>query len=460
MRPGQLLGGLLLLWLLLACLSEPVRGRGDEDYFRGQGNEVSIVMRAHNNARYITSTLESVEESIEHFFMEREALKLSLVRFQVVIIDDNSNDGTTAKLHRFVRHRKSVREANLARAASVPSASGSGGGSPAPYPISRYYDDVKWLVVELRTASTLGEGTGKNLGVEYSLGEVLFFLDGRSIVRPNHITDCYNSLLNSTVAYIRTGSSAQNPESKKVVSGVEKSGRAGTQGGGSDDAVAQPGSHERPQTIDEHEQQVFPSNICIWRKVHQFIEGFPELGLFTREPQIGEAYLTMLHLGFPFLALPSKTVERIPEAAALPHQPAELRDAAKQLETEQKCKAAREVILNKQLKHLKAKLAAYKHGQDLGELNNNWRVHYTSLQMMKVPFTSFHNMDTRNNNYRQLLLLGDMLFESGQSEAARAVLNCTTAFLYNTHHTPSIGVRRTSTHDHWPSSQFFSLDPE
>jgi hypothetical protein len=129
-----------------------------------------------------------------------------------------------------------------------------------------------------------------------------------------HVRDCYNALVNSTNAYARTGISYSQSEDEVFAKGADQVERAG----GKPALTRQ----ERDANLAT-ESMLWPNNICVWRKVHLFVEvhnahysdrrwfgvsdnsnqlmplqGFPEASLWDDDlAALGQAYVRSLGVG-------------------------------------------------------------------------------------------------------------------------------------------------------------------
>lgn len=61
--------------------------------------------------------------------------------------------------------------------------------------------------------------------------------------------------------------------------------------------------------LEEMEKTI--TNLCLWKKVHSFIEGLPEQGVFYSLPDISSFYISSIKsLGFPISELYNRFVSR------------------------------------------------------------------------------------------------------------------------------------------------------
>jgi hypothetical protein len=176
----------------------------------------------------------------------------------------------------------------------------------------------------------VGHGTLFNLGVDYAIGEMLFFMDGggeshqrccrdgyttdilKVMYNKEHVRECYNALLGSTNAYARTGFSFSKAEEEALSKGAQFVERPVGSGGK---------AFTRQELLAEQaaESVLRPSNLCVWRKVHSFIEvhkatrltsicvvrfigaviqGFPESSVWDDNiVELGNAYIASLGVG-------------------------------------------------------------------------------------------------------------------------------------------------------------------
>ncbi len=79
-----------------------------------------------------------------------------------------------------------------------------------------------------------------------------------------HVSECYNALLGSTNAYVRTGFSVSKAEEEAFEKGVQFVERP----------VGSGKAFTRQELLAEQAEESFlrPSNLCVWRKVHSFVE--------------------------------------------------------------------------------------------------------------------------------------------------------------------------------------------
>lgn len=67
---------------------------------------------------------------------------------------------------------------------------------------------------------------------------------------------------------------------------------------------------EEQQKLEQKKKELADrttTNLCLWKRVHSFVEGFPEQGVFYTLPDVAYAYISSLKsLGFPYTELQEK----------------------------------------------------------------------------------------------------------------------------------------------------------
>jgi hypothetical protein len=130
-----------------------------------------------------------------------------------------------------------------------------------------------------------------------------------------HVRECYNALLGSTNAYVRTGFSVSKAEEEAFAKGAQFVERP----------VGSGKAFTRQELLAEQAAESFlrPSNLCVWRKVHSFVEvhnstrlkslcivrftpgipqGFPESSVWDDNiVELGNAYIASLGVGMAFI---------------------------------------------------------------------------------------------------------------------------------------------------------------
>lgn len=130
------------------------------------GPLVSVVMTTHNSERY-------VEEALESLFAQ------SYRNLEIIVVDDCSEDRTLTVLHR----------------------------------VARSHGRLKIFALN----TSLGTYFAKNLGVQRSQGEVVFFQDSDDISHPHRISACLQKLLESRALAVRCAYSRFDSSSGRVI---------------------------------------------------------------------------------------------------------------------------------------------------------------------------------------------------------------------------------------------------
>jgi glycosyltransferase involved in cell wall biosynthesis len=124
----------------------------------------SVIVTACNNAAVLPRTLHSLQEAVAY---GRERGLLASVRTEVVAVDDGSTDETGAILDAFARATGYAKVVRRDRPSS-PSAA-------------------------------------RNAGAAAATGDVLFFLDGDDLYRPEHLDACWRALNQTGTDFVKTG---------------------------------------------------------------------------------------------------------------------------------------------------------------------------------------------------------------------------------------------------------------
>jgi glycosyltransferase involved in cell wall biosynthesis len=102
----------------------------------------------------------------------------------------------------------------------------------------------------------------RNCGVAHSTGSLLFFLDGDDLFLPNHVHECYGVLASKPGDYIRTNVHLAHPVHPEWKQRIENS---------------------------------LVINLCVRRRCHELIGGFPDYHLLARN---GEDFRPLLDVFF------------------------------------------------------------------------------------------------------------------------------------------------------------------
>ncbi|KAL6066129.1 Glycosyltransferase family 2 protein [Balamuthia mandrillaris] len=148
------------------------------------------------------------------------------IKAEVVVVDDASPDNTLSKVLSFVDRRRKA---------------------PSP--------NVTWKVLSL--PQQVFAGSARNLGVYHSKGEVLFFLDADDLYHPEHVYVCFVGLAARWRIY---------PMAETNVN-IELEGI--------------------PLRRQRKIIGTIPQNKCMFRKYHEFVEGFPEQIVFREYEDAG-----------------------------------------------------------------------------------------------------------------------------------------------------------------------------
>ncbi|KAL6075492.1 putative teichuronic acid biosynthesis glycosyltransferase TuaG [Balamuthia mandrillaris] len=207
---------------------------------------LSVVIPAHNAAANILLTLRSVQSSIMHFLISTP--EASTMKTEVVIVDDGSTDNTVSTVVNFI-HQQRLDGAGF---------------------------NPEWKLVALLDRVTAG--TARNIGVEHSTGEVLFFLDADDLYHQDHISTCFSALRDGwqrrAMATTRV---------KVMLKGI----------------------------VPEWKQQIesmIPHNRCLFRKLFEFVEGFPEQAVFAKHEDMAFLQVMVYSAKIPVAQLSKETV--------------------------------------------------------------------------------------------------------------------------------------------------------
>jgi hypothetical protein len=125
--------------------------------------KVSVIIPAHNCAETINKSLESIDLAFE--FCKKF---IKSTQSEIVVVNDNSSDATSAVLEKCSRTRPHLKIIN--------------------------------------NRINLGAGPSRNSGVKHSTGDFIFFLDGDDLFFKEHIFLCLDLLLNNpTLHFVQTG---------------------------------------------------------------------------------------------------------------------------------------------------------------------------------------------------------------------------------------------------------------
>ncbi|KAL6072560.1 hypothetical protein QOT17_005383 [Balamuthia mandrillaris] len=348
---------------------------GDSDNFSGRAGSVSVIVSTRNDGRAVTPILEGVEASLMDWVKEMRNRGVNDLVAEVIIVDDNSTDDTAKKVDRWIKFRKSLKEEDHASLGEE----------------ERLMLSIGYRFIHEQSATELGHGTSKNIGVSLSQGDMLFFADSRGFFLPDHIRVCHDLLVLNKVAYAKTG-----VETGELT----------------------------------HEDKASPINMCIWRKVHEFIEGFPEQAPFVELAQVHKAYQSALS-PFPWVGSGRQTVtiELVPDK-------------------EQKRPPYWDAVLSKltlyHMSHVREKISLYKRGEPLSA-NPYWAINHVATQKKSLPLWKVFNTDNRATRYRGLMDFGDKMFKKGEWETTRLILQIIPTFVYNPTEIPKVGAQQSST---------------
>lgn len=169
----------------------------------------SVILTACNNAAVLPRTLQSLRDAVA-FAQSYDAL--GGVRAEVLAVNDGSADGTGELLDAFSRATGYTRVLHRTRPSS-----------PA---------------------------CARNVGVAASCGDVLFFLDGDDLYRPEHLAVCFQVLRESGAEFVKAGVHLADPV------------------------------HPDWRPRIEHSVVL---NLGVRRRCHEAVGGFPDDHLFARE---------------------------------------------------------------------------------------------------------------------------------------------------------------------------------
>lgn len=339
-----------------------------EYYSKDEYKSLSVIIPAHNTASYVWTTLESVDASVQAFFEGVTGARE--VKVEVVIVDDASTDNTVAVITNFIEQQR-----------------------------KKGITNPEWKLVALHV-NVLG-GAARNFGVRASTGEILFFCDSDDLYLPNHIGSCWNAITaNHKLGMVQTQAEVEvpniHPDWKRRVEGT------------------------------------IPLTKCIKRKVHEFIEGFPEQGVFTRHQDIGYLQaLSGMKVPYGKLKVVTTVYKRYP-GNSLDTQMKKFQSdpQEKQKSDEEKTEEypIRMMIIQDHINHVSAKVAAYHEGLPLKE-NELWAIYQNYLNTNKIDDWGLVNM--RKLKYKRLVQVADEMMLRGELEKAKQVMRITHKFIYD-----------------------------
>ncbi|KAL6051578.1 Glucosyl transferase [Balamuthia mandrillaris] len=329
----------------------------------------SVIVPAHNTAPYITETLESIDASINEF--QNLTASARKIKAEVVIVDDASTDNTAARVMSFIRKKGAQRVTN-----------------------------PKWKLIGVR--DQLLAGAARNLGVLHSTGDVLFFLDSDDLFHPQHISQCFVTLLRrwQTIAMVQTQAH-----------------------------IELPGLHPEWKPRIE---STLPHNRCILRKLHEFVEGFPEQGVFNRHNDVG--YIVGLQmLQIPLAKVDQETITyKIYPGNSLDKQrnvflkhPSEAPISEEEKTPEF---AVRVSNLWNHVHHLQRKLEALVEGRELKE-DPFWAIYSYTARALNIKDWSFLN--TKLIRYQRLVQFAEHQMNAGKTNDAKRAFGVAPKFLFN-----------------------------
>ena len=124
--------------------------------------DMSVIIPAFNCERTIIKTLESLKKSLEY-----SSGIIDMLKYEVIIVDDNSSDNTVSLVNRFIE------------------------------------SDPNFSLIG--NSENLGAGPSRNKGVKHSKGDIIFFLDGDDLYLEDHIFLCVHFMIHHPEAhYVKT----------------------------------------------------------------------------------------------------------------------------------------------------------------------------------------------------------------------------------------------------------------
>ncbi len=223
----------------------------------------SVIVPAYNCDKVITRTLESIYESVK--FFQNNYPHSHNVKAEIVVVNDNSTDNTLGVIVNFARDKPDL-----------------------------------FKVVGHKINK--GAGAARNTGVKYSQGEILFFCDGDDLFLPPHIYICFlvlqGKIQDFTNFQISNSSQRLSIQLSDNPPDVIRTG-----------VTIQEKIHPSWKAAIENS---LPLNLCVKRKCHDFVEGFPEDEVFKKLGSVEDTtYQRYLATFFKVAKINFPTVEYI-----------------------------------------------------------------------------------------------------------------------------------------------------
>lgn len=186
---------------------------------------VSIIVPAYNCQSFIIATLVSIDESIAFFRANHP--QAQSINIEVIVVNDASTDETAATIESFSQTKPYFRL--------------------------------------IHHPQNSGASAARNTGVKLSKGEILLFCDGDDLYLKEHLYVCYRAL-NGEVS-IRANPHHDAAAISTDIGVVKTKVNI-------EEAV-------HPHWLEAIENTL-PTNLCLRRECHDFIEGFPEMDVYRQ----------------------------------------------------------------------------------------------------------------------------------------------------------------------------------
>jgi glycosyltransferase involved in cell wall biosynthesis len=281
----------------------------------------SVIVPVYNCEKVVPRTLASICDSID--FFQKNYPYSQEVMGEIVVVDDHSTDQTLSAVVAFAQNK------------------------PGLFKVVGHKNNR-------------GAGAARNTGVNNSQGEILFFCDGDDLFLPPHILICFLILQGKTgdIANvpINYGDQIINLQLREERPDVVRTG-------------VKMKENIHPQWKKAIENSL-PLNLCLRRKCHEFVEGFPEDEVFKKiggaEDTTYQRYLdTFFKIAktdletVEYIRYPGNSLDRQMPKFELP--PGEYKGSLPHEKGKEHLFQEANQIENRKLIDLKGKLAKYKY---------------------------------------------------------------------------------------------------
>eukprot|EP00750_Incisomonas_marina_P010918 INCI16320.20.p1 GENE.INCI16320.20~~INCI16320.20.p1 ORF type:complete len:718 (+),score=88.53 INCI16320.20:1466-3619(+) len=223
------------------------------------------------------------QASFDHFLTRRfptnsEEISPKFLILEIVVVDDHSADNSSSVanstlsqiIERFQR-AQSVKTGDLQDSSS-------------------FHSFV--IANVIRNVVNVGAGASRNIGVNASRGDIIFFCDSEDLWHPSHLATCTSSLLGNKYNAMAMTNIQVDMTSAHYEVVAEDSSRSAH------------GSWTVHPSWNQLIRNTIPSNKCVQRWAHDFVMGFPDQDPIFRQDGEDQAYLTAMTTFFQ-VALPA-----------------------------------------------------------------------------------------------------------------------------------------------------------